>query len=197
MYSHYGQLSKTKQDKFDEKFAEIRKNVHEYGNSTNKCLRVKDINKVEVLRTQYKKYAIGFIKHWKFDPYEKCKGEDLEISHICGNPKNSQQSLCIQGSHMRLESHNENDSRCDCHKYIRKFERSWNRNNKYKINVKGILTVERVNQQKRDKLKIDPDDINWVCTHVPVCFINYGKRKKSQRGSQRIRRNRNNHNHNS
>lgn len=30
--------------------------------------------------------------------------DEKEISDICGNPKNSKQSLCIQGCHMRLES---------------------------------------------------------------------------------------------
>ena len=187
LYEEYEKLQDDEQTEFDAKFVEISYNVHRFGHPANKvtedpCIRVKNIKKVEVLDEQYKKYAIGFIKYWQFNPYEFV--HDLEISHICGNPKNNKQSLCIQGSHMRLESHFINNKRSDCFKYIRKFERSWNRNNN--IDTKGTLTVEKVNQQKRDKLNIDEDDINYTCSHDPPCFINYGKRPK-QRRSQRIR----------
>ena len=189
MYSEYPTLEQSEQDVFDAKFKEIRYNVHEFGWPQAKvigdpCIRVKCINKVKVNGVQYKKYAIGFIKYWKFNPY--LFEHDVEISHICGNPKNTKQSLCIQGSHMRLELHPENDTRCDCHKHIRKFERSWNRkNNNYNIETKGTLTVENVNQQKRDKL--NQTDVECICLHDPVCFINYGKRPRTRR-SQRIRR---------
>ena len=182
LYSDYEKLEEDEQGKFDAKFTELSCNVHEFGHPTHKvigdhCIRVKDINKVKVLGAQYKKYAIGFIKYWQFNPYEF--EHDLEISHICGNPKNSQQSLCIQGSHMRLESHYINDKRRECHDYIRKFERSWNRNED--IDTKGTLTVEKVNQQKRNKFNIRRRDINFACLHDPPCFINYGKRQRQRR----------------
>ena len=190
LYSEYPKLEDLEQDLFDAKFEEIRCNVHEFGWPQAKligepCIRVKDVKKVNVDGVQYKKYAIGFIKYWKFNPY--LFQHDVEISHICGNPKNTKQSLCIQGSHMRLKSHSENIHHCDCHKHIRKFERSWNRNPN--IETKGTLTVATVNRQKR--VKLNQIQVNCICSHDPVCFINYGKRPKLRR-TKRKRKNKSN-----
>ena len=165
-------LTSEQEQLFTEKFEEISKDVLKYGYPDDEligepCLRVRSIKRVKVNEKYYTKYAVGFIKHnLQFPDLEQ---NTKAISHICGNPKNKLQSLCIQGCHMRVEAHPINQSRKQCHKYIRDFEKRYNQNNQ--VSTHGTLTVAIIND------KLNQNEFN--CQHKPECFINYGKRKRS------------------
>ena len=173
-------LDSEEQELFNQKFKIISNNVHKYGYPNDKlteepCIRVKETEQIKVNGKYYKKYMIGFINHHHFHPHVMNFHENGEISHICGNPTNKKQSLCIQGSHMCVETHPTNLERKKCHDYIRKFQKRWN--GRKNIETKGTLTVGIVNAEKRNK--IHKNDITLQCKHDPPCFINYIKRPRS------------------
>ena len=181
-------LEQEEQRAFNDEFDKISYNIHSYGNPNDKligrpCLRVKNIDKVTVNNKRYTKYTIGFMKHHKYNPKLETNNPDFlrEISHSCGNPKNTIQSLCIEGSHMRLETHIYNLERHNCHEYIRKFQKA--NFKKQNIQTKGTLTIDIIN---REKQKLNEKSVPR-CQHYPVCFINYGKRPA---GSHRLSKNR-------
>ena len=185
MSPEYIFLDVTRQRDFDAKYQEICTNTFKYGfDDTNvnddkligePCWRVKSTEKVTVNDEKYKKYVIGFIYYHEYNPHLEINNPNnlKEISHFCGNVKNSEQSLCIRGDHMNLETPKTNKDRRNCHNYIRQYQRKYNKYKKITLQTKGTLTVKIVNKQKR-KLRYDRKTLH-ICCHYPECFINYGK----------------------
>ena len=148
-------------------------NVHEYGKSNDPCLRVKHpndtfqhtINENEVVRLYT--YSVGYIYAHRVYPHKY--NDDVQISHYCGNPVNRKRSLCIQGTHMTLESRTDNIARKKCHNYIRKFA---NRYKKIKSNsfTKGKINVQDINDMLNESEKYH--ECHCSTKH---CFISYGK----------------------
>ena len=121
---------------------------------------------------------IGFIAHHKYLPFNRrnVNDEKLEISHICGNATNSKNSLCIEGSHMRLETNKQNQDRRKCHNYIRQFV---NECKKYSdVITIGTIKVFDVNKRLTHKgikyLRKYGKKCCCKCRNKK-CFINYGK----------------------
>ena len=178
-------LSQLDQSKFDKIFERLSKQVHKYGtkeiDEEYPCLRVRKVKtfKMNEINKELKEpeklyhYTLGFIKEYKFCP-NKANNPGKEISHVCGNASDRkicetnmrQKSLCIEGTHMLLETHDANRKRSRCHKFIRDFEKKY-RNNQNVI-TKGKITVKYINETISDY------SIECECENKK-CFINYGK----------------------
>lgn len=121
---------------------------------------------------------VGFIAYHKCLPFNRTTDNNvkLTISHICGNGTNKKNSLCIEGSHMILESKEKNNKRQKCHNYIRQFIYECQRFND--VNTTGTIKVIDVNKRLTQKgieyLKKYKKRHYCKCKSKK-CFINYGK----------------------
>lgn len=175
----------------DKRFDELLKTVHKYGEANDynyeveikPCLRVRKIKQYRVNGYKCRSYTVGFMKEYGYHPNESDGDSDtdsddvsnsdekLEISHECANPRNKKQSLCIEGSHMILETHDKNQKRRICHNYIRKY---WNKyRNNENCTTTGCLTVAIVNNELSELYPTE--DFNFRCKCDTDCFINFGK----------------------
>ena len=159
-------------------YNKLLKTVHKYGGSEDEviepCLRVRKIKQYSIGGHKCRSYTVGFIKHHGYHPNEIIDEETevpLEISHKCANPRNKKQSLCIEGTHMKLETHEANQTRTICHNYIRKYWEK-HKNNDSCITT-GPLTVEIVNEQLSNLYPFDV--FVFECDCDDDCFINFGK----------------------
>lgn len=121
---------------------------------------------------------IGFIAYHKYLPFDRknSDNEKLQISHICGNVTNRKNSLCIEGSHMRLETKKQNLLRRKCHNYIRQFVNECKRF--YDVLTVGTIKVIDVNNRltlKNIKCLKKYDKRRYCKCKSKKCFINYGK----------------------
>ena len=184
MAFQYTQFTPAVQQVIDNKYNKISRKVWKYGDNNNligvECWRVRNTEKIEFNGQLYKKYAIGFMHHYRYNPYLTINNPNnaKEISHCCGNVSNTEESLCIRGEHMKHESSFYNKQRRKCHNYIREYQRKYNKynnrtNKKFTIQTRGTLTVGIVTRQKR-RLGLHRREYH-ICSHTPECFINYGK----------------------
>ena len=116
--------------------------------------------------------------------------ENEKISHSCANPENLKETLCIEITHMELESQQINMERRRHHYIIREYEKK----NRYKgKREKGPLFITEIPIEflckhlerigKKSEITVDMEVIrrqngNCTCDHNPTCFINYKRDKK-------------------
>ena len=172
----YYRLDANEKSEFEREYNKLRNNVHQYESSNTHiqpCLRIKDPIKVyEAVSDWYPAYKISFIHHkgyWPNKPIRESRAIK-EISHICGNAENSEVSLCIEISHMNLETHNYNIGRRSCHSFIRKYVPKYRHYES--VQTRGTIYVNKLAIQINKLKKIN---LKKRCTHIPKCFINYGK----------------------
>lgn len=111
------------------------------------------------------------------------------LSHICGLPKQSKYSVCIEPTHIVEEQIQINLDRKNCHRLIRMYEKHMIRPhgyNKHPINHRPFGgPIYTTNITKEDKLTVltkymhikrsDAEELaKGNCGHNPHCFINYG-----------------------
>ena len=105
------------------------------------------------------------------------------ISHFCANPENKKKTLCIEITHMDIESTRRNNGRKTCHCIIRKYERS---QRPFGNTPDGPLYANDVPIRfyndllkkkgiRRSKRLMKTTGL-YSCPHGPnYCFINYMK----------------------
>ena len=175
----YQRLNTPELTAFEEEYNKISNNVFKYGyygstdNNIRPCIRVKDATKIhEVISMWYPAYKVSYIHNKGYFPNKPLRElrEKKEISHICGNAENTEISLCIEITHMNLETHKYNISRIKCHDFIRKQVPKY----RHYTQVKTLGTIY-VNKLARQINKVKKFNIKKRCSHTPKCFINYGK----------------------
>lgn len=176
------EVDETNHQSISDCYNKLIKTVHKYGGSKNDddeyivkpCLRVRKIKQYSVNNHKCRSYTVGFMKEYGYYPsgiVDTDSNERLEISHECANARNKKQSLCIEGSHMMLETHTENQTRTICHNYIRKYWKRYKNNDS--CTTTGPITVAIVNQQLSNLYRNQVFDFQCECN--TDCFINFGK----------------------
>ena len=181
------------QRKYNEWFKQIQQRTWQYPsegilNNYKPCLRFKTDNGIlpnlqnltgdTEGQNTLTPVHIGFIARYKYLPFERKNDNDekLEISHICGNARNGKNSLCIEGSHLLLETKEQNQKRRKCHNYIRQFVNECKRY--HDVITVGTIRVFDVNKRLTQKgfkyLKKYGERRHCKCK-IRKCFINFGK----------------------
>ena len=187
----FEKIDSVSQRKYNKWFKKLSQNTWQYpkadkAHRCKPCLRFKTENGIlpnlenitGVGPSQLTPCQVGFVAYHKYLPFNRTNddGDTLEISHICGNGKNMKNSLCIQGSHMMLETTKQNKNRRKCHNYIRQFI---NECKKYSdVITVGTIKVIDVNKRLTQKgiqyLKKYNKRRYCKCKNKK-CFINFGK----------------------
>lgn len=166
------------------------------GRNIKQCIRAKDANKKYLNNITEDpphlfQYEIAFMHHHGYFPTDKYRiTHNLQISHVCGKPelkkkskydKYDQQdrivpSSCIEGSHLVLESMDENILRRTCHKYIRLFQQAYKNRQTQFLSTLGTLKVWSINKivPYNNPFKGFKKHHQCKCNQQ-LCFINYGK----------------------
>ena len=178
-------LRKVDRDLIFKLWIKVEKDTNKYGTQTNtetQCLRVKHPERYKKdyhicgINKKLFHYTISYAYHNHKIPNTMAFPKHV-ISHICGNPKSTNISLCVKNDHLCVEETWENNERQKCHKAIRKFYAEFNKK-KYKniISNKGKLTIKIIKQRlKESKITQSEYKIERICDHTNKreCFIIY------------------------
>lgn len=130
-------------------------------------------------------YQASYIAHYRRTPR---KGKT--VSHICGRPKKAKDyfdswSACIEPTHLRQETIQENNKRKTCHLFIRHYTdyQNWDweniENDKviFVDDVPGNIKVKIAKLYIKGKATDMEAMEDYKCECTKKCFITYGKRK--------------------
>ena len=189
----------TEQDQFDAIYKKICRNVELYGyppeelgKDIKPCKRLKrDSNKRYNILPLYRAltaYKVTFFAANGFIPTQK-----KEIDHQCGDPTPNKRSKCVEPTHLKIDTRQNNQTRKTCHHYIRVFEKQYRLifRDLNLCGINGTITVSKVNlllmelrEHKYGKKNRRNTPYFYVtgftkyyqCPHKRnPCFINYGK----------------------